>query len=126
MTYEEFLFHLKENLISPWDSWRISFHDKKDQIGVSWSLGGTHGNCYDSELSSVSGDVEPDLTDLDLILEYYCPNISFLQYKTMYSKLLHRGTDSSGDYYGGSITYGYKYINLEELFEWLKEKGYID
>lgn len=122
--YEKFLLTLKDELnITPWDDWRSS--NKKDRIGVSWSMGGT--SCgYDSSTNVVSGEVEPEFTEIDSILEHYCPNISYLQYRSMSNKLLHKEEESSGDYYGGSITYGYKYIYLEELFEWLKEKGYIN
>ena len=123
-TYKDFLLTLREQLnITPWNDWRSS--NKKDRIGVSWSMGGTSGNCWDDHLSEISGEIEPEFTIIDSILEHYCPNISFIQYKSMSNKLLHRESNSEGDYYGGSETYGSKYIYLEELFEWLKEKNYI-
>lgn len=124
--YEEFLSTLREQLnITPWYDYR-SGYNTKDRIGVSWSMGGISGNCWDDHKSEISGEIEPEFTEIDSILEHYCPNISFIQYKSMSNKLLHRESDSQGDYYGGSETYGYKYIYLEELFEWLKEKKYIE
>lgn len=124
-TYKDFLLTLREQLnITPWNDWRSS--NKKDRIGVSWSMGGTSGNCWDDHKTEISGEIEPEFTKIDSILEHYCPNISFIQYKSMSNKLLHRESNSEGDYYGGSETYGSKYIYLEELYEWLKEKGYID
>lgn len=121
--YEQFLLTLNNELnIAPWYDYRSS-HNTKDRIGVSWSLGGT--SCGYDHKTEVSGEIEPEFTEIDSILEYYCPDISYLQYRSMSNKLLNKEEESSGDYYGGSITYGYKYIYLEELFEWLKEKNYI-
>lgn len=120
--YEEFLLTLENELnITPWDDLRSS--NKKDRIGVSWSLGGT--SCGYDHKTEVSGEIEPEFTEIDSILEYYCPSISYLKYRSLSNKLLHKEEESSGDYYGGSETYGSKYIYLEELYEWLKEKNYI-
>lgn len=122
--YQKFVDQLNEKLnITPWQDWRSN--SEKDRLGVSWSMGGTSGNCWDDHISKVSGDVEPDFKEIDIILNYYCPHISYMQYKMMHNKLLHKDQGGEGDYYGGHITYGYKYVYLEELFDWLKEKGYI-
>lgn len=122
--YTQFLQDIKENLnIEPWDDWRTK--SGKDRIGVSWCLGGTYGNCWDDEKSSVGSDVEPNFSILDTILEHYCSDISYVQYKSITSKLLHRDQKFEGDWYGGSVSYGYKYVYLEDLYDWLKEKEFV-
>lgn len=122
--YTQFLQDIKENLnIKPWNDWRSK--SDKDRIGVSWCLGGTYGNCWDDHKSSVGGDVEPNFSILDTILEHYCADISYLQYKSIVNKLLHRDQKFEGDYYGGSVSYGYKYVYLEDLYDWLKEKEFV-
>lgn len=122
--YTQFLQDIKENLnIEPWDDWRTK--SGKDRIGVSWCLGGTYGNCWDDEKSSVGSDVEPNFSILDTILEHYCSDISYVQYKSITNKLLHRDQKFEGDWYGGSVSYGYKYVYLEDLYDWLKEKEFV-
>ena len=112
--YENFLSELKEKLnITPWNDWRSK--SDRDRIGVSWSLGGTSGNCFDDQVSSISPDAEPEFTEIDSVLEHYCPYLSYTQYKYMHNKLLHKDQKYESDYYSGGITYGYKYIYLDEL-----------
>lgn len=125
--YLSFIAELKEKLnIIPWKDWRSnSEQNKKDRIGVSWSMGGTSGSCWDDTIITVSGDTEPNFIEIDLILDYYCPDISYVKYKIMHNKLINNDQGREGDYYGGCITYGYKYIYLEELFNWLKENKFF-
>lgn len=66
---------------------------------------------------------ETEFVELDSILEKVCPNISFLQYKNICNKIINSDTRSEGDYYGGSVTYGYKYFNVRSLYDALVEKG---
>ncbi len=123
--YIQFLQTIKEKLnIELWTDWRSQ--SDQDRIGVSWCLGGSYGNCYDDHKSVVDGDIEPDFSILDDILGHYCADISYLQYKSVVNKLLHREQKSESDYYGGSINYGYKYVYLKELYLWLKEKEFIE
>jgi hypothetical protein len=84
--------------------------------------GGSWGDCRGNK-GSVPGGPETEFVEFDSILEKVCPNISFLQYKNICNKIINSDTRSEGDYYGGSVTYGYKYFNVRNLYEVLVEKG---
>ena len=61
-----------------------------------------------------------------VILESICPAVSFIQYKNLYNTLVKYDTYSVGEYYGNSTNYAYKVIDLQELFDYLKERGLIE
>ena len=125
MTFKEFLeitelYYDKNNNRSIYSS-----SLPKNTIGIKWSMGGTYGSCWDDIQRQVSGDIEPEFTEIDEVLEKLCPNITFLQYKLLMGKLLNVDETNEGDYYGGSIAYGMKYIRIRELYNYLKEKKFI-
>lgn len=113
------------------EDWKI-FRDEivkpiayiKDDIveSDSWSMGGSWRDCWGNG-GSVSGEPESEFKTLDLIFEKVCPNISFIQYKNICNKIVVSDTRSEGDYYGGSVTYGYKYFNVKDLYRELVERG---
>ena len=91
----------------------------------TWSLGGTWRDCWDNQ-GTVSAEAEPNtFREFDNLLEKICPNISFLQYKSLYSEVVHYDTDSEGDYYGGSVTYAYRFFYPEALYNALKQRELI-
>lgn len=101
----------------------IAHVDESDIVkSSSWSMGGSWADCWGNK-GSVPGGPETEFVELDSILEKVCPNISFLQYKNICNKIINSDTRSEGDYYGGSVTYGYKYFNVRSLYEVLVEKG---
>jgi len=99
-------------------------HVSEDGIvkSSSWSMGGSWGDCWGGS-GSVSGEPETEFVEIDAILEKTCPNISFLQYKNICNQIISSDTRSEGDYYGGNVTYGYKYFNVKNLYDILVEKG---
>ena len=129
MTYKEFMKVIgKLDLAhNPYFSGFSSLHQNNknledgDYIGVDWCMGGSHGNCWDDHMESVSADPEPEFQDLDTILERFCPKITFLQYKALCKKLIKRDTTYESDYYGGDTSHGVKYIMLRELYGYLRD-----
>lgn len=94
--------------------------------GSHWCLGGSWQNCWGSG-GSVAGEPEPeDFTTFDELLERVSPNISFLQYKNISSRVIRTETYGESDYYGGSTTSAYKYFNMNDLYELLVEKNIIE
>jgi len=144
MTFKEFLEKTGE-LLKKNEVWITETyfdpksHDKKQKeawqtfrgtqdctFSTSWSLGGTRGNYVDSELESVSAELEPeDPNELDLILEGLCPTLSFMQYKGITREVMKRGEYEDGDWYGGSVTEGYKGFNIKDLYEALNKRGLL-
>lgn len=95
-----------------------------------WVSGGVSGgSCWDDGSNdrhyATSGDKEPDFSSLDTILENLCPNISFIKYKKLVNEIVKYGDYSVNEYYGNSTNYGYKTINLGDLYDKLKEMSLI-
>lgn len=122
--------------INPFMYWSCNWlSDKSDEpkepiIGVEWSNGGlTGGSCWDTGEDdnhySMSGDEEPELVDLDVILEHFNPGITFLQYKRLCQELIERGESRENEYYGNYTDYAHKFIRLRRLYKYLNEKGWL-
>jgi hypothetical protein len=89
-----------------------------------WCSGGiSGGNCWgDDNHYAVEGESEPEFTDLDNILNEICPNITYLQYKKLISKVIkEEDSYTQIEYYGNSTIYSYKTILLKDLYDALKE-----
>lgn len=88
----------------------------------SWCLGGTSGNCYDSETSEVNADVEPaSFNELDKLLERICPQLGFLQYKGIMRDCVETVSWYSSDYYGGCVGYAAYSCDIMKLHRKLQE-----
>ena len=95
-----------------------------------WCSGGiSGGSCWDGQdgreanYCATEGEKEPDFSEIDAILLELCPNLSFLQYKKITSKIIEQGSRTENEYYGNSSTYSYKFIQLRKLFNTLNEMG---
>lgn len=101
----------------------------KTSIGTieseSWCLGGTVGSCWDSELSSVSGESPVNFIEFDEYLEEISPNITFLQYRKLFDACVRIEEYGGGDYYGGGVDYAKYICNMENLHTKMKEMGII-
>lgn len=102
----------------------------RDSLYVSWVTGGvTGGSCWDTgdddPHHDLAGDPEPEFSDLDKILEYFCPRISFLQHKAILRDVVKRTEHSVNEYYGNYTDYGVKYFKVEELYSYLMSKGLV-
>lgn len=91
----------------------------EDFLFNEWRTGGVSGgSCWDEGESRhypVSGEPEPDFTDLDAVLEALCPNIPYLQYKKLLP-LIKSDERTEYEYYGNSTTYGFKVLKLSDLY----------
>lgn len=97
------------------------------KLSEQWITGGEWGgNCWDGEPSSYgpTPDQEPEFTHLDTILEKVSPNIGFLQYKKLMTKVSYKNT-TSYEYYGNHTSYGNKEILVEDIWNFLKQQGYV-
>jgi hypothetical protein len=83
----------------------------------NWSMGGTYGNCWDDSMSSSEGEIKPEFTSLDTIVDLINPNLSYMKYRTKVIPLVESYTTSNGDYYGGSTTTGHERVNIYKLWE---------
>jgi hypothetical protein len=108
------------------DENNLYYDDKGIVKGESWCLGGSWGDCWGNH-GTVAGETPPEsFREFDELLEKVAPNISFLQYKTIYSKVVRTDEYGDGDYYGGSTSHAYRYFRVEDLYDALREKGLID
>lgn len=88
-----------------------------------WCSGGLEGgNCWgEGGHSAMNGEPEPEFDDLDIVLELFCPDITFLQYKKLLPKIIKTGERTSYEYYGNYTNYAIKYVSLRELYDALEE-----
>ena len=88
-------------------------HMFKNGFKTSWSLGGTHGNCYGEKTES-SAEMETDLTQLDDFIMSQYPNIGFMQYK-MIERSITKNVQNDSDWYGGETKTASKEIDFGTL-----------
>ena len=100
---------------------------KDNKIYIEWSTGGMQGgNCWNDDEARpyASSESEPEFKDLDDVLTAVCPDIKFLQYKTI-SSLIKHDSRTEQEYYGNCTDYSSKSINLDELYDQLVKMGAI-
>jgi len=146
MTYEQFVktirdfgiqcFYEEENPKRTYDY----FHNKKTLsknddfneklfIYNEWYTGGmTGGSCWsdgDQEnYYQASSSPKEEFTDLTVILDFFCPQITYLHYRSL-EKLIKNDSYSRDEYYGNTSDYFYEYLYLKELYDFLKERKYL-
>jgi hypothetical protein len=114
-----------------YDKYFVSLYDEKptadDYLYEQWVTGGQGGgSCWGDDADRpVEPEPEPEFADLDAILETICPNITFLQYKSVVASVVRRGDRSVREYYGNYTDYGVKTVRLGDLYEKLREKGLL-
>ena len=141
MTYKEFENKVSqiapvEDLVEFSDGWRrynryeqIIKGKVKKGLYVEWSTGGVSGgNCWnEGGHRSYSSNEEPEeLTALDEILNHFCPQITFLQFRLLSNKLVKFSSRTESEYYGNSTNYSSKYILLEELYEYMNKNNFLE
>jgi len=101
-------------------------------LKVSWSTGGiSGGSCWDdgsqdNHHSYTTDNPPEELELLDAILNHFRPNLSFLEYKMLNSKLVEHGSYTEGEYYGNETHYATKTVELEKLYNYMKEKQWLN
>ena len=94
-------------------------------ISVSWATGGfSGGSCWDDSNPRpyTSHEQPKELSDLDLIIGEFCPEINFLTYKKLAHALVETFTYCENEYYGNSTDYAGKKCDLRKLYAYLKEE----
>jgi len=126
MTYKEFIKQVKQM-----DGVCVETRgkDKKHSCSIEWRIGKqTGGSCWDegeSHYHTISGEPEPEFDELDTILEYFCSQITFLQYKRICHQIIKTDEGRYDDYYGNYTDYTVKYFYLEDLYNLLCQKELI-
>lgn len=96
----------------------------QDKFEIEWCIGGLEGgSCWsegDQIYSAVTGEAEPEFSDLDSTLLEVAPNMSFLMYKKLMS-MVTATTQSDGDFYGNSRNYAVKSITVDKVWDFLQE-----
>jgi hypothetical protein len=73
----------------------------------------------------MSSEVAPTtFKELDSILELFCPQITFLQYRAL-SSVIESGEEINYQYYGNYDKYNYNIVLLEKLYNKLVEMKLI-
>lgn len=93
----------------------------------SWFTGGSHGNCWDDDITYYDGD-EPlaNFEAFDNLITSIDPTISFLTYRKLYAISCSMGEIHERDYYGGSGShYSYHQCNVEVLYNELVALGIL-
>lgn len=139
MTYDTFLTTIQQ-IVPEWDEYdiksglqmehikTIGFRNfetvKKPRLFVQWETGGFEGgNCWGDEAQEYDLNVkEKDLDALDIILEHFYPAMTFLAYKKLVIQLEKHNNYENWEYYGNGSRGFNKSIDIEELYDYLKEK----
>lgn len=96
--------------------------DGKYLESQTWCLGGVgHSWASDSEYH-ISAENPANFDEFDELLERICPQITYLQYKKIYSKCVTMEDRAGGDYYT-SCREGFWRCDLKKLYEMFKEVG---
>jgi hypothetical protein len=105
-----------------------------DVIMTHWSSGGVSGgSCWDDGSNDphypVSGDDEPELVELDIILDVVCPQMTRKEYKQLLNgvqpELVQYEEWSVSEYYGNYTDYRLKQVSLRRLYERLTAMGLL-
>lgn len=108
-----------------WICENVSCSDGNILRSDAWCLGGTWGSCW-GDKGTVSPEAQPTaFKAFDELLEKLCPNISFMQYKSIYNETVKIVEDGYGDYYGGYRNNAHFECDLVKLYEMLSERGLI-
>ena len=99
-----------------------------NQIEVSWTSGGlSGGSCWGTAADQpVRAEAEPDLEDLDKLLEALKPDLTFLQYKALVKELVLTTEHTETEYYGNYYEKKTKSVNLKSLYEYFRKQGWIN
>ena len=121
------MFHEDEHF--PWRERKPLFY--KILKSDSWVTGGRcGGSCWDDGEEDHhrprSSDTEEPFTSLDNLLLKFCPNLSFIHYKKISEKLIQRYQHSDNEYYGNYTDYEFKYIQVKDLYNYLKDNNLFE
>lgn len=127
MVFDEFLEKIEEAgiIYKDWDG-NFPVNIIKD-----WTTGGRTGGGWDrdnkeEDFTPRKPEPEPEIEEIDKILELFYPGIGFLQYKLLIKDLVVVSDGYIPDYYGNDEYYSRKQLSLENFYRYLVDKGWID
>jgi hypothetical protein len=93
---------------------------------IQWTTGGQMGgSCWDegpAEYYPVEADKEPENEDIEKLLENAVPDLTFFEYKRLVKIPFEIREDGHyNEYYGNSRSYTKKTVDLEVLYNGLRE-----
>lgn len=122
-----------ENMIDLLERAEIEFN-RDLYIPATYGNGEYHGPClfvrwdvsrkYQGKEENLIGEPEPEFDSLDRALSILAPSITYLHYRQICRELMKRETYDGSNYYN-SIECEIKYVRLEDLHQFLENKGYI-
>jgi hypothetical protein len=131
MNEELFLEKVVESGVSFYQNLRQYYREEElptfqSYLRKRWVVGGmSGGSCWGDDADKpISAHAEPEFVDLDNLLTLICPNISFLQYKSILN-IVESKDDRENEYYGNYTEYEVKYISLGSLYNKLKDLNVI-
>ncbi len=95
---------------------------KEPVIYMRHETGGVSGgSCWDTSNPTYYSSKEeiPNFQALDLLLEYLCPNITYLTYKKI-DALIESNEEIEWEYYGNRTDYLIKFIRLSKMESFLE------
>lgn len=101
----------------------VDVKEDKYLYSDTWSLGG-NGHSWQGQSYTIDSESPVEFTQLDDLLEKICPNITYLQYKKVYSYSVEMKSRSCQDYYSDAQE-GYYICDLDKLYSKLVELGVI-
>lgn len=137
MTFKQFIEKFDDYWSYPYkakqkDNYNLPYEQRidktKPRLEVSWTTGGAcGGNCWNDnppESHMLSAEPEPEMENLDKILQEVAPNLTYLQYR-MISGLLKRDEHTEWEYYGNYTNSAEKSLDARELYDTLVMMGYL-
>lgn len=133
MTYKQFKEKIEQilkekNCTEQFEPYIYYGGNFKDCCAVYWITGGVKGgSCWESSNPQpyTTNDPEKELTSFDYILEYFKKDILYFEYKLLERKTAIIEHHADREYYGNRTDYSIKKLNLIDLYNYLKEKGWL-
>ena len=111
--------HFQPLIDKSWDTEDKYFYSE------DWSCGGDWGDCWGRH-GEIEPDEKPEFTDFYKLLEDVCPNISFIQYKIIFSECVEIEEFEENDYYGGTEYKSRYKLDVRKCYEMLRERNLIE
>lgn len=110
-----------------WSKSKLEGAERVPALTNAWSTGGmSGGSCWnDNPPHHYSNDEPiPQWTTLDNLLEKFCPNITFLKYKSLMT-LVKTESWTDYEYYGNSTDYTMMVLTLPDLWQFLNDNNLL-
>jgi hypothetical protein len=98
----------------------------RTEIYIQWCVGGICGNsCWERTPEPREVEPEPEFEELYTLLEAFCPQITFLQTRSLLKTQVLTTTSNYDDYYGNESRYVKKTVDLKKLYQYLQEHNLL-